>query len=302
MGELSKYLKKAMFEKDLNYSRLARETGLSSVYVMKIMKGERVPSDAVVGKIAKVLGLDERKALFLAHRDKTPEEFRNLFRFPEPMFPVVREKLFELYGGEEEDIRRMFEIDSLGQVEKSLILLFARLIAEHALADSGFGERFSLSADFLERLEWGEAYTGQLTEELRAPGREESFCEALSEVLRGWDLISYEDVVRARFKDGRDREYKFCLLDRQKFRRELVLDSVRSRLGRGAKEGQALPAAEPDKDRDIAAAHPVEAAIEEELREDLVRDILTNLMKLPPEEREETREIIALKVRRSERK
>jgi transcriptional regulator with XRE-family HTH domain len=307
MGELSHYLKKGMLEQELNYSRLAQGAGVSAVYVMKVVKGERIPSDAVVGKLANVLGLDHRKALFLAHRDKTPEEFRGLFRFPEPLFPTLREKLLELYGGGGEDIRRMFEIDPLGQVEKSLVTLFARLIAEHAIIDGSFGERFSLGREFLERLEWGEAYFEQLTEELHSPAKEKSFCDALSEVLRGWDLISREDVVRVRFKDGRDREYKFCLLDKQKFRSELVLESVRSRaIGREkvrvSRGTQVSPSGEPEKQAEIAAALPVEPALIDEIKDDIMRDIFINLMKLPPEDREETRDIIALKLRRSERR
>lgn len=307
MGELANYLKKSMQELGFNYSRLARETGISAVYVMKVMKGERIPSDALVGKLAGVLGLDSRKALFLAHRDKTPEEFRGLFRLPEPLFPSVRERLIELYRGEKEDIRRIFEIDPLGHVERSLLALSGRLIAEHAIVDGGFRERFSLAGDFLERLEWGEANFAQLTEELRSPAKEKSFCDALGEVLGGWDLDPREDVVRVMLGDGREREYKFCLLDKRKFRRELVLESVRSRtIGRErvrmSRDSHILPPVDPGKPADVPAALPVSPALLEEIKDDCMKDIVASLMKLPPEEREETREIIALKLRRSERR
>ena len=299
MGDLAQYYQGALKELGLNYSELARLTGVSAVYVMKVVKGERIPSDAVIGKLSRALGVDPRKALFLAHRDKTPEEFRDLFRLPEPTLPAIRKKLLSLFRGEEESLR-FIETDQLGLIERSVLGLFARKIADRSIADRAFRERHSITDDLLERLEWGEAYFGRLIDELISPLRQSSFCKALTEVVKWWDFTAEEDVFRVKFVDVRETEYKFCLLETGKFRRELVLDSVKSRTVE-AQRDKSLG------DLSILSRGPVspgkglsvEQCIIDRLKDETTRDFLIKAMELSAEDLEETRDIVALKLKRS---
>lgn len=302
MGELATFLRGGMETAGYNYSELARRAGISAVYAMKIVKGERIPSDAVIGKLARVLGLDPRRGLFLAHRDKTPEEFRGLFKLPEPLFPRLRETLLDLCDIGKESVGHVFEIDRLGQVERAVMGLFSRIVSDRAILDEEFRIRCSLGSELLERLEWGGAYFEKLEEALEDLEAEAAFCTALRGVILSWDLVPEEDVIRVALADGRRREYKFCLLERGRYRRELVLDSVRSR---SAGKDQAVVGRTQAGKR--PQAEPVETGMsmtsfEKHLlmmaRDRVMRDLFAKAMSLPPDELEEARDIIELKLRK----
>jgi len=307
MSGLAQYFQDALHGLGLNYSDIARQAGVSAVYVMKVVKGERIPSDAVIGKLSRALDVDPRKALFLAHKDKTLDEFRDLFRIPEPTLPAVRRKLLALFRGEEEEFLRLIETDSLGPFERSVIGLFARMVAERAIVDEKYRDRYAITENYLERLEWGEAYFGRLVEELDSPERQNSFCEALEDVVKGWGITPEEDILRIKLLDGREAEYKFCLLETGKFRRELVLDSVKSRVAGGFREKSL-------GDWNILARGPasnpfspekwpsVEQYFVDRLRDEATRDFFMKVMELTAEDLEETSEIVALKLKRNLRR
>lgn len=307
MNELSRYFRRRIDELGFNYSQLARTTGISSVYVMKIIKGERIPSDAVIGKISRALGLDPRKALFYAHKDKAPEEFRDLFQLPEPKFPIIRGKLYELFEGSLGDLRRIFEVEPLGVVERALVGLFARIVADRALVDEDFKSRHVISGDFLKWLEWAEADFGRLEDELSYPLRQRYFCEAMGEVVRSWDFTHDEDTVRVKLGDGREGDYKFCLLETSKFRRELVLDSVKTRTmgkekGKTIRDGHTL-SKEPSASGAITGSGmALEKYMLDRLRDDVFRDFLMKAAELPREDIDEMRDIAAIKIKRSLRR
>lgn len=74
-------------------SHVAKAAGISLVYYQEIWSKERIPSDAVVLKLAKALDYPERKLILLAHREKAPREVRYIFDDvrPEALFrPLLR--------------------------------------------------------------------------------------------------------------------------------------------------------------------------------------------------------------------
>ncbi len=307
MGELSRYFRTGLEKHKLNYSELARKAGISSVYVMKVMKGERIPSDTVIGKLARTLELETRKALFLAHKDKAPEEFRDLFRLPEARFPIIREKLFDLYDGPDEEVRGVIEADRLGPVERSIVGLCARLLAARAIVEPEFRDHHSMADDFLEKLEWSEAYFRHLEEELRSPARQKLFCQALEELVTHWNYSVFDDTVTITTTDGRRSEYKFCLLETGKFRRELVLNSVKSRAGGKDKlkiiqDGHVLSRGTPSRAGGEVVAITLEELLLDRMQDDVTRDFFMKALELSPGDLEETREIVSLKLRRHTRK
>ena len=65
-------LAERMREKGMNYEHLARKTGVTSVYVSKIVQGRRVPTDEVIVNLARALDLDLENLILLAHIEKAP--------------------------------------------------------------------------------------------------------------------------------------------------------------------------------------------------------------------------------------
>ena len=55
--QLGARLKRARVKRDLTPAALARQAGLSTVYVRKIEAGERLPSLSVLERLAQILGV-----------------------------------------------------------------------------------------------------------------------------------------------------------------------------------------------------------------------------------------------------
>lgn len=73
-------IKRARKRLRLSQARLGGEVGIWNTYVGQIEKGEKVPSDEVVIKLAKVLELDLTEILLAAYKAKADTtEARNLF-------------------------------------------------------------------------------------------------------------------------------------------------------------------------------------------------------------------------------
>ncbi len=71
---------------------LGEQIGVWGTYIGQIEKGERVPSDARCLQLAKALGLDARKLLIAAYRERAQErEARSLFQQMEKLLadPVI---------------------------------------------------------------------------------------------------------------------------------------------------------------------------------------------------------------------
>jgi len=96
-----------MREMNLTYEDLARQAGVSGVYVSKIMHGKVVPSDEVVCKLAEAMGLDLERLVILAHLEKAPGPVKPVFE------RLVRRRPEEFMGelGRSDNI----EVEQLGR-------------------------------------------------------------------------------------------------------------------------------------------------------------------------------------------
>ncbi len=77
--ELANIIKEGMQAKGLTYDQTAEQAGISRTYIAKILQGSRNPEDEIVLKLADVLQMDRKEVLFIAHRDRAPEEAKNYF-------------------------------------------------------------------------------------------------------------------------------------------------------------------------------------------------------------------------------
>ena len=94
--DFAELIKRARKTLQLSQARLGEEIGVWNTYVGQIEKGEKVPSDEVVIKLAKVLDLDLTELLLAAYKAKADStEARNLFRRMEAALvdPVLQEIL-----------------------------------------------------------------------------------------------------------------------------------------------------------------------------------------------------------------
>jgi len=73
LAELFNYNRK---ELGLNYKMLADAVGVSSVYISRVLRGQRIPGDEILVKISEALGLPPGLVLRLAHYEKAPETAR----------------------------------------------------------------------------------------------------------------------------------------------------------------------------------------------------------------------------------
>ena len=85
-------IRAALRERRLSARALALMVDISQQYASQIMRGEKIPSDEVVLRIADVLGLDRRELLMLAHREKAPPEAKPFFD-PSPRVELAARRL-----------------------------------------------------------------------------------------------------------------------------------------------------------------------------------------------------------------
>jgi transcriptional regulator with XRE-family HTH domain len=77
--ELANVIKERMQARELTYDQTAELAGISRTYIAKILQGSRNPDDPVLLKLADVLQMDRKELLFVAHRDRAPEEAKSYF-------------------------------------------------------------------------------------------------------------------------------------------------------------------------------------------------------------------------------
>jgi len=65
---------------EVSRRRVASQVGISEEYLRQIETMGKVPSDEVVIRLAKILGLDVQQAILLAHRDRAPESAKRFFQ------------------------------------------------------------------------------------------------------------------------------------------------------------------------------------------------------------------------------
>ncbi len=66
-------------EQSMHQNELARRAGCSASYISRIEKGEMVPTEAVVLKIAEALGADPRTLLLASRSEKAPRQASQIF-------------------------------------------------------------------------------------------------------------------------------------------------------------------------------------------------------------------------------
>lgn len=66
-------------ELGLTYEDLARQVGVSGVYIGKILQGKVVPSDEVIYRLSRALDLDLEALVISAHLEKAPDEVKPVF-------------------------------------------------------------------------------------------------------------------------------------------------------------------------------------------------------------------------------
>lgn len=77
--ELANIIKERMQVRELTYDQTAELAGISRTYIAKILQGSRNPEDPVLLKLSDVLQMDRKELLFVAHRDRAPEEAKGYF-------------------------------------------------------------------------------------------------------------------------------------------------------------------------------------------------------------------------------
>lgn len=87
LNNLGQLLKEARTKQDLTQARLAREVGVSDSYLVHIEAGRRIPSEAVLRKLARALHLPPSDLIATTlHADKLEHDREELHRIGERRF------------------------------------------------------------------------------------------------------------------------------------------------------------------------------------------------------------------------
>lgn len=183
-------------------SHVAKAAGISLVYYMEIWSKSRIPSDAVVLKLAKALNYPERKLILLAHREKAPKEARYIFDTTRPG-TLFRSLLYCYYHG---------PTIAFSQWRKAYFCLTCREFLEAASIDNliqnclvAWFEGLHESGDQIlrERYESLEVLTVEVERLLSDPTRQQEAARFLNQYLshinissRGVELVSREEAHR----------------------------------------------------------------------------------------------------------
>lgn len=184
-------------------SHVAKAAGISLVYYMEIWSKDRIPSDAVVLKIARALDYPERKLILLAHREKAPREVRYIFDTPERPGALFRPLLHCSEHGPSV---------AFSQWRRAYFCLTCREFLDaasidgliHNCAVAWLAGRYESGEPTLrERFESAEALAAEVDRLLADPGRREEAARLLGRYIsrvnissRGVELVSREEAAR----------------------------------------------------------------------------------------------------------
>jgi len=79
-NRLAKLIGRRLKELKVDYAGAAKMCGISADYVSKTVRADRVPTDEILLKMARGLGLDLAKVLLAARLDKSPSEARPIYQ------------------------------------------------------------------------------------------------------------------------------------------------------------------------------------------------------------------------------
>ncbi len=120
---------------DLTQEEVARRIGTSIGYITLLETGRRHPSEKVITKLAKVLGLDQRELFFSAN----PSTERLVYEQAKPSGRSVWEefskddRLRKIHGISDQEMRTLSQIALMGDVRSSRDFLFILNTIRHAL-------------------------------------------------------------------------------------------------------------------------------------------------------------------------
>ncbi|TKJ32384.1 hypothetical protein CEE39_05655 [bacterium (candidate division B38) B3_B38] len=193
------------------YAEAEQRTGVSADYISKMVRGQRVPDDEIIIKLARGLECDEGELVLLAKKARAPEELKPYFDRPRPRHPRLREWLLQL-NPRREEMEREFSRTEHHSVERMLLrILFNLGLKERAMARSrllGMEGVFSLPLETEEgyQLFWKvvEEHPELLGEEGINPLREE---------LREWSYLTETDTLLIRTADGEVKVFNLNLVE-----------------------------------------------------------------------------------------
>ena len=120
---------------DLTQDEVAQRIGTSIPYVGHLEANRRHPSEKIVIKLAKVLGLDPRELFFLAN----PETKVLVFEKPNPSEASAWDafsknpKLREIHGITDEEMGTLSQVALMGEVRSSRDFIFILNTIRHAI-------------------------------------------------------------------------------------------------------------------------------------------------------------------------
>lgn len=184
-------------------SHVAKAAGISLVYYMEMWSKDRIPSDAIILKLARALSYPERELLLLAHKEKAPEEARYVF---EPARPGTLFRPFLRCPEHGPTI-------AYSQWRRAYFCLTCRVFLEAASTDSLIAScvlswlvaRYESGEPTLrERHESAEALAAELDRLFSDPGRMKEASRLMRKHIhhvnissRGVELVSLEETQKA---------------------------------------------------------------------------------------------------------
>ena len=126
---------------------LARDAGFTAEYIRIIEDENKIPSQDILVKLAKALGVGEKELVFRALQEKAPAEAKDFFQASPPSHPKIRQVLLDFYsenyGGlstgylSRQAMKHELEKYPFHLVEKKLLgLAFNRLLDQKLVTDA----------------------------------------------------------------------------------------------------------------------------------------------------------------------
>jgi len=191
-NEFANYLKRKLKELGIEtYAEAEKLTGVSADYISKIIRGLRIPDDAIILKLARGLGLDPGELALIAKRDKAPADLKPYYE-PRPFFRFKPGDRLVWIG----------DLPFLLEVDKKLLAEAKRRDIRFRFTDESRGETIAVSCHLINEVEIVERERIDLAQEekrLRADPhlREEEIKTMLSFLReRGLDICKAEALDR----------------------------------------------------------------------------------------------------------
>jgi transcriptional regulator with XRE-family HTH domain len=100
MSDFASYLREKRNAAGLNQSELAERIGLTGSYISVLESRKKPPpSDAVLKRMAKALGVDEEEIVEVAHLDRSPDDIRDRIRALDRRLKIERKVTKHLITG-----------------------------------------------------------------------------------------------------------------------------------------------------------------------------------------------------------